>query len=952
MVNLSRTLSTSLRDSSIPPGCAFLKRGSFCRFVLTVYFLAMRVLIASQGGLELRSPSNKQLDASPGHIVTASVVVANQGREGGELSDVMTLPPGCLRVAPIDLPFNLAPGGQTVRVLAIAVPNNMPSGQCTLRYAVRSRQDPSSADTIEFTLNVTTVDKLELFVEPLSSPVLAGDSYPVKLHVTNNGNSSIAVQLSSRSSHHFPIRIEPAAFSLTAGATRELVCFVDTSKDFTQHTSHAVTFDVAATSHAGKKLTASQASVAEIIPLVSGDKEKTFHKLPIQTRITAIAETHHNAQLQGELSGEGSLDEQGRHMISFLFRGPDIQNANLFGERDQYGMEYHGDNLDLQLGDRIYALSPLTEKGSFGRGAGIGWHQDGMAAGVFTMSSRYRQHNTDEIGAFLRQDITQELSVQGSFLRKSGADSGFSSLSAWRLPQDIAAIEARYHLGKALDLRVEGGLSHTDRGGNDNAYRIEARGELPQHFTYALEHTHAGPNFDGYYSGNDLTYLSIGHDITTQLRVHASFSRYTGNPALNDILSTVVNSENSWNAGAIYAVTKTTELSLDYNHVQREDILLPAAYKFTEDSLRFGVGHNFGRLNAHTFVDVGDLDNTLNGQSGSFVRYTAILNWRPTDSQTYSAFVNYGPSPFTGTSDKSVNAGLSASWKFSDKLSATVSYARNQYDGLTGTQQDQAMVTLRRQFENKSSLSLIGRWTHGIITGVNAGQVTNESALLVSYSVPFDIAVSRKTSLGALEGRLTEAAPGSSRGGLARVVIQVGNQYAATDETGRFSFPALTPGRYQLLVMPDSLGPRMTMVTGLPMQLTINPAQTTRLELTATAASSLSICVRRYEFADGNEMNTSGALKPVGGQEGVAIEIENGHETWRAQTDRLGCAAFDRLLPGPWRIRFAASDLPALCSIENSERTVTLKPGENSEALARVVPQKRTFKMLDSGTIR
>lgn len=950
MVNDSRTSTAGLPTTRHTVGSA--RRRGVCAAWLafsTWLFLTALHSFANQGGVELHSPSNKQLDGTPGHIVTASVVVANHGRAALEFSDVMTLPKGCVRVAPIDLPFSLAPGDQTVRVLAIMVPNNMPSGQFPLRYAVRSRQDPSSSDSLDFTLHVASVDKLELFVEPLSSPVLAGDSYPVKLHVTNHGNSSIAVQLSARSSQQFPIRIQPSAFSLEPGATRELVCFVDTSKTFTKHTSHAVTFDVTASSSSGAPLAASQASVAEIIPLVSGDKESTYHKLPVQTRITAIAETHHDAQLQAELSGEGSLDEAGKHMISFLFRGPDVQNANLFGERDQYGMEYHGENLDLLLGDRIYALSPLTEKGSFGRGAGVGWHQDGMAAGVFTMSTRYRQHNTDEVGAFLRQDITQELSVQGSFLRKSG---GEDSLTPWRLPQDIAAVEARYHLGKQLDLRIEGGLSHTDGGKDDGAYRIEAHGELPRHFTYSFEHTHAGPNFDGYYSGNDLTYLSIGRDITTQLRAHASLNRYSGNPALNDILSTVVNSENSWNAGMIYAVTKTTELSLDWNHVQREDILLPAAYKFTEDSARFGLGHNFGRLNAQTFLDVGNLDNTLDGQSGSFTRYTAILNWRPTDSQTYSAFANYGPSPFTGTSDKSVNAGFSANWKFNDKTSATVSYSRNQYDGLTGTQQDQAMVTLRRQFENKSSLAIIGRWAHGLITGLNAGQATNESAVMVTYSVPFAIAVSRKTSLGALEGRLTDVTPGSGHGGLARVVIQVGSQYAATDETGRFSFPSLKPGPYELLVMPDSLGPRMTMVTGLPMQLTINPAQTTRIDLTATAASSMSICVKRYEFADGNEMTTTGALKPTGGQEGVGIEIDNGHETWRAQTDRLGCASFDRLLTGRWTVRLATNDLPAQYHLEEAERTVTLKPGKNLEVAVRVLPQKRTLKILDSGTIK
>ena len=921
-----------------------------CTLPSLLFFLFLPSLLFA-AGVELRTPSNKQLDASPGHIVTASVMVANHGRDAGEFVDTLTLPLSCQRVAPIDIPFSLAPGGETLRVLAILVPQNMPSGQFTFRYSVRSRQDPSSADSLEFALKVASVDKLELFVEPNSNPVLAGDSYPIKLQVTNHGNSRIAVQLTGRSSLNFPLKLEPSAFSLAAGATRELVCFVQTSKSFTRHTSHAVTFDVSASSGSGKDLTASQASVTEVIPLVSGDKDKTFHKLPMQTRIIGIADSQYGGQVQAELSGEGSLDEAGKHMISFLFRGPDVSSVNLFGERDEYGISYRGEHLDADIGDRIYALTPLLEKGSFGRGAGIGWHQDGMAAGAFTMETRYRQHETREIGAFIRQDVNQELSVQGSFLRKSGDE----AVTPWRLPQDIVSLEGRYHIAKALDFRLEGGLSQTDAGLNDNAWRAEARGELPGHFTYVAEHVHAGPNFDGYYSGNDLTYVSLGKDFTNQFRGHISYNRYSGNPALNDVLSTVVNSENSWNAGVIYALSKDrgTELSLDYNHVQREDILLPAAYHFTEDSVRFGAGHNFGRLNAQVYVDAGSLDNFISGGSGPFTRYSAILNWRPSDAQTYSAFVNYGPSPYTGAKDQTINAGASARWNVSEHFSAMLSYSRNQFNGLTGTQQDQAMITLRHQFANKSSLALIGRWMRGVFTGNAATDAeNNESAVMLTYTVPFSVNVSRNTSMGGLEGRLIDTTPGGGRNGVPRAVIQVGEQYAATDDSGRFAFPMLKPGDYQLLVMPDSLGPRTTMLTGLPMQVHVASAQTSFINLEATAACSIKVCVKRYEFADGNNMTTSGALKAAGGQEGVLLEIENGHDVWRAQTDRLGCATFERLVSGPWRLRLSAPDLPAHTVLDNPERELTLKPGKNLEVIAKVLPQKRTFKMLDQGTIR
>ena len=906
--------------------------------------------MAMAAGLTVRSPANKLLDATPGHMVTTSAVVSSD--VGGECIDNLDLPKGCGRVAPMDLPFNLASGGQIVRLIAIHVPSSMPGGEYPVRYSVRSRKIPSAADSMEFVLKVAAVDHLELVVDPNPNPVLAGDTYVVRLHLANRGNAAIAAQIKAKSSLNFNVALESQAFSLAAGATRDLTALVRTPKDFNRHTSHAVTFDVVASSPSGKALSASQASVADIIPLVSGDKQKTFHTLPVQTRIIGLAQSHGSSQMQAELSGEGTLDENGKHMITFLFRGPDLQNTNLFGERDEYGMSYRGEHLDVDIGDRIYSLTPLLEKGSLGRGAGMGWHQDGMAAGVFTMSSRFRQHNTEETGAFLRQDLMQDLSLQASYLHKSGDDPAAS----WRLPQDLVSLEARYHAGKALDLRLEGGLSEASSGRQDNAWRLDARGTLPGNLTYVVEHAHAGPNFDGYYSGNDLTYVSLGKDFTNQFRAHLSYNRYQGNPALNDILSSVVNSENSWNVGVIYSLTKDrdTELSFDYNHIQREDILLPAAYKFTEDSVRFGIGQNIGKLNARLFVDTGRLDNLISAQAGSFVRYGGILNWRPTNSQTWSAFASYGPSPFTGAMDQNLSAGASGRWQVTSNTSATVSYTRNQFDGLTGTQQDQAMVTLRHQFENKSSIALVGRWAHGILTGVAAAnsQAMDEKALFVTYTIPFSVNVSRNTSTGSLEGRLVDVTPGGGRNGVARAVIQIDQQFAATDDTGHFSFPLLKPGFHQLLILPDSLGPRMAFASPLPMQVNVDSAKTAWVDLQATAASSLTVTVERKVFADGNNLTTSGALKSDGGQEGVVVEIQNDRDTWRAETDRLGHATFERLLPGAWRVRLSAPNLPSLNQLDLTDTKLTLHPGKAHTLLARVIPEKRTLKMLDKGYIQ
>jgi hypothetical protein len=607
---------------------------------------------------------------------------------------------------PPEGPFRLEPGGQIVRVLVVLVPPDMPAGQFDLGYHVQGRRDPSAIGSFDFSIQVTPIDNLELVVEPRPDMVLAGDSYAVKLRVTNRGNSRITARLTQRSSLADQPTVDATTFALEGGATREIACRVQTEKGLAKQTTNAVTFDVTATSATGKVLTASQASVAQIIPLVSGNRDP-LHYFPFQLRTIFLAELGHAAQMQGELSGSGSLDEAGKHRVDFILRGPDAQSSTLFGERDEYGASYHGENWDVDLGDRVYALSPLTERHSLGRGAGVQWHNVDTSAGVFYMTTRYRRQNTEEFGAFLRHDFTRTFSLQGNFLRKTGAD----QLSGGMLPQNIVSLESHHRGGKLLELHLEGGFSRSDSATIDFGYRAEARGELPGKFNYAVEHAHAGPNFYGQYNDTNATYATVTKAITAKLRMNVSLNRYENNLAQNDVRSPIVNRENSWNAGFNYALSKPTELFLEGHHVDRTDVLLPAAYDFSEDFARVGASHNFGKILLRGQIDVGTLDNSLTGEAGTFQRYSITANWQATPRQTYSFFASYGPSAFTGSTTEALSAGVSGQWRVRDYFTANLSYARNQYDGLLGREQDQELASLRYQYQNKSSISLIGRFS-------------------------------------------------------------------------------------------------------------------------------------------------------------------------------------------------------------------------------------------------
>lgn len=896
---------------------------------LLCWALSLTAAVAQQT-VDVRMPSAKLLDASPGQIVTASVVVANRGAEEQDFNERLTLPEGCVKVAPADLPFSLAAGAQTVRLLAIQIPTTMAAGRFSFTYAVQGRRDPSATASIELDVRVAAIDGLELIIDPRTDPILAGDNYAIRGRVTNRGNSPVPLRLTWRSSLDYRVSSSVSSFTLAAGASQEILCRVATDKNLARRASHAVTFDISGTSTSGKILSASRASVVELIPLMSGNRDP-FHYLPMQLKLTALADSSYGLQFQAELAGAGSLDEAGKHRVDFIFRGPDIQNTNFFGEHDEYGLSYHGEKWDVQLGDRIYELSPLTERRGFGRGAGFSFRSGATSTGAFYMTTLRRQKNTEELGAFIRHEVSHGFSFQGNFLRKWGGDDPTRNA----LPQNIATLETHLRHGRAIDLRVEAGVSRSDSGKTDYAVRAEARGQLFGRLDYAVEHTYAGPNFHGYDSDTRNTYASAVLPLTDQWRAHASLSIYSGNLDLNPERSTVVNRENSWDAGLSYKPDARTDLSLDWRHVSRNDVLEPAAYDFTEDSARLGVGRNFGRIQMQSFLDLGTLDNRVTGESGPFQRYSTYLTWQPTPRQGYSIFGVYGPSASTGSMEKSLNAGVSANWQVRDNLSTNVSYARNQYDNLDGSEQDQAMASLRYRCPNKDEIAIIGRWNH------RASQKENESAVMVTFTRPLSVAVSRKTSIGSLRGRLTESGTG-----IARAVITAGEDFAVTDSTGEFEFPALKPGACELRVLNDSLSPALVISTPLPMKVRVRSAQTTRVELQAVKAATVS--VRLAVFAPAS----AGTFKETGGLEAGVVELVRGSDVLPAQTDRLGNITFDRVPCGPWTLRVRDTRLPERHFVEQPEQSFVLQSGEAKKIEVRILPRKRTIQMIDQGSIR
>ena len=90
-------------------------------------------------------------------------------------------------------------------------------------------------------------------------------------------------------------------------------------------------------------------------------------RLPLLLRLRSADKLDRRAPF--ELSGSGPLFEDGSVRLDLLARGP-APDVPAIGERDEYRLNLRGERFQLRLGDQRYALTPLTEIGRYGFGAG------------------------------------------------------------------------------------------------------------------------------------------------------------------------------------------------------------------------------------------------------------------------------------------------------------------------------------------------------------------------------------------------------------------------------------------------------------------------------------------------------------------------------------------------------------------------------------------------------
>jgi Carboxypeptidase regulatory-like domain len=920
--------------------------------VTVFYFLLLSVpgtVTAQSRGVQVRLGGQELFSTNPKNVVSTIFEITNSSTEEQEFISQIELPEGWKLLSPA-FPFRLAPEESETKLVSIFVPRTARAGKYEITYPVWSVQDPSVRDITRIFVEVLSVTKLQAELLEAPEHVIAGDTYEARFTVANESNIENRVNIQVTGTPDLPYTVDPAGIILAPGESKTVKIVVETDKKTRKVFNHNLRLTVQ--SSANENLRGMARCSVKILPRTSG-KEDRFRRIPASVVISGLIRKteKRDTGFHGEFSGKGALDEKGEKQIEFLFRGPDtLEEFSRFGVYDQYFVGYRTKNLNLRAGDYHYSLSQLTERSVLGRGIGGELNKGAFGLSAYHIKTRRLSPEKKETSLHLDYQAGDKYKFGVNLFNKK------SALSNNR----IASLQGKIEPFTKSSIEFETAYGKNDHG-SDSAHWLNLYSSPFWGGTYRVEYMYAEPDFPGYYRDKKYFSGSFFFPLKKNLTVNASFRQEKNNLDLDTSQNSAALNRFG-QLGLNYRFKTGTSVSVTSRYHAREDLLPDPGFNYREPSFRARLTHNFNKLYVNISAEKGKVTDRLAGLYSDRNFYEASCYFMPLRNQTYGGYVRYDRrrDPFNGITNTIINTGMTGSLHIAEKT--RVRFRLEKFDSTETDSRDRHIIDLglSHRIRSKSTISAHGRHTsYNIESGRN-----NDTALIVSFTVPFGLPVGRKKGIAALRGTVHDQETGQP---IPNLILRLNNATAVTDNDGNFSFPALKPGTFYLDVDSTGIGLNRISVQKTPLEINISDGEKTNVEIMITKSASLEGRIMVYQFAekdnlaekylnpeiqDDSERKTTGSqMLESHGLKNALLEFRSEREILRVLTSRKGQFSFDDVRPGKWTLTVHATNLPQYSYLERDTFEIELSPGEKKEMHIKVLPKKRTIQIIEEGQI-
>lgn len=867
----------------------------------------------SSAVVRLTGVSDSTPTVDPGTSFTRVFSVANTTGDTVVVVPRISAPPGW-SVLIGSLPFAVAPRTSDTWVVSLAVPAQAPAGRHVIRVEGGSVDSPIAlADSIP--VIVSTRRDLALTLGEIPPYVVTGSSYRLWLTVRNRGNAPATVDLEATSSAGGLVTTQPASAELQPGESRKIAVQVRPRRTSTAPSPEDVVEVTAKDSR--YSLVSATASTRVIVAQAPGTGEP-FATVPAQIRLRGAKQNAGVAPV--ELIGSGALREGRPEQIDFTFRGPG-NRVSPFGEREEYRVDLRAPRYRAKLGDNFFAVSPLTNQGQAGFGAGIDWRSGEFSTGGYSERFRFQPGTPAESGVFasFEPSLFSGSTIALNAVQRSG------EIFAGRILSTTAAFKPRADM--AVETEYAGSNGIAGRGAA-NSLRVGGGTFL----RYDAAHVWGSRAFAGPSRGSQDDYATVSAKASEDIELNA-----TGNYHRFSFPSALGTSRQGTRSATIGASWQGA-WSLEYSRLardfkspaslveQREQLVRARGSTAISGQTVWG-GAEIGRSTSDTATASRTFSQVSLGSSASVGRNVLSLF-----VEAYSGgSVTRGPA--------STTIGGSGTFRVTQTTEFSMNgYAVRYASGVnrTGSQID---WRLTESLPTGASLSLRAR-----LSTISGPGVSPQRIGYLEYGMPLNIPIGRRKSPGTVSGRIVDAESGD---GVAGALVRLGSAAAITDKEGRVSFVGLPMGDYRVAVAQHG-GGSDAVLSGEP-NVSIDSAhpRPAPFQVVVSRPASVSGSVRQRAHVRTPLSGEPDSLRDAGGLEDVSIALIGQRDTLYRTTDADGKFSFADIPGGAWTV-VVMTDPPSECYYSQASIALTLRPAQSAIANFSVLPRRREIRMLDA----
>lgn len=970
--------------------------------LLVVFILICFKIISADISIGILSSKKKEIDAGSS---TNFLISMTNHKDTIQLVDIYLILPDGWRQIMDYKSIPLDPNKKSSKIISIYNPESTISGDYPVKVLCLPAQGATEihhskhTESSQYILDSCTIPvfikpRYEISIEKQKAPkyLFAGDTTRVTFKVRNFSNLPVEIEtVISNTIENISTRYKIPIDSFVDISTK-----LETAKDIVRLTQKNITLSAKILNQAHTNTYSN--FFFDIIPSRS-IKFDGFNRYPISiSTIAAYSNrlTTGNLAYLYDIKGSGIVNAQKERQLLFHFRGPDHRGNPLLGLSDEYYLNYKSRHLKLVVGDYNFKSSDLTESSRYGRGARLDLIFKNLGIGAFVNFPRFFPEIKYTYALNSELKMGEKSSISGGYFAKTDKND---------IRTELFFVSGNLQLHPKFKTIFELALGNKNNQWN-KSYKTQFNYTQKKFYVY-LSAIRADKFFPGFLSNAFIFNSGINTFITKKWSLGANYDSNISNMELDTLFRNAPKSVNK-SINTNFNPNSFVSLGLTAQNSAFEDRSPIPLFNYQKDFVRLKSNFRVKDFNLNLYGDYGYMVNYLIPELGKTDYFTTSIQLRQMYKNLLSinSFINYnGGKEYTSTGNSRIYYGGAVALNIKKKFTLSVDYLSN-YE-ITEYYRDRSLLS------GQMSVELFKY--HLIQFGANYNLVKNslnqkEINLQMRYTYTLNAPISRKKNVGSLRGVISrvqnytenkdlsidknnseESSYKTVEKGLQGVMLNLNGEITLTDKEGRFNFPSVKTGSYDLAIdesnfeintITDRPAPykvdieagreqhfKLKLIPSCKLEGRINIVEdknndTRKVYLLKTNASRLIVELKKIEsksetediqnpsrdVAKNNQKLKELSKKNSDDEKVKSIDGKTSSETsvqtelYRIYSSPDGTFSFSDLRPGKWRLKIYKNGLPQGFSLEEDEFDIELISGQTTEAEVRILKKNRVIR--------